>query len=435
MFLIKLFTAGIGTLYIIEVSLFAFGTLGAFNVPFLKDYFTLQPVVKRLMYYEFLISTATELSLQLIVTKVIIIQFVKLFGGFNYMLCCIMYYVDICTLFGLVRLFYEMLKEKRIVEEFILSHYNLDVNELQRFINWNLFICLINPLWTPSNITIHPNITYATTEEIRETLNATDQDYDQPRKHTLNIITATRTTPGHLKPVLVHIHGGAWRAGKKDIFYPYQKILVSEEDWIVVNVGYRLASKSPYPASLIDVKRAIRWVRENIFWFGGNASCIVLAGDSAGGHLAAVACLTANDPRYQPGFEDVVTSVQAVISLNGALDITSKYSVANFFSESVAHHLTADMDFLHQHSPASLIKDTHIDVPFLCIAGARDNIIESYMAANFMTAHKSSEKSQKCKLVEFPAGHHISYITWSPRSLFTARVIQAWCRELYPKIC
>lgn len=52
----------------------------------------------------------------------------------DYMLCCIMYYVDICTLFGLVRLFYEMLKEKRIVEEFILSHYNLDVNELQRFI-------------------------------------------------------------------------------------------------------------------------------------------------------------------------------------------------------------------------------------------------------------------------------------------------------------
>lgn len=45
-----------------------------------------------------------------------------------------MYYVDICTLLGLVRLFYEMLKEKRIVEEFILSHYKLDVNELQRFI-------------------------------------------------------------------------------------------------------------------------------------------------------------------------------------------------------------------------------------------------------------------------------------------------------------
>ncbi|EIE77830.1 hypothetical protein RO3G_02534 [Rhizopus delemar RA 99-880] len=388
MFLIKLFTAGIGTLYIIEVSLFAFGTLGAFNVSFLKDYFTLQPVVKRLMYYEFLISTATELSLQLIMTKIIIIQLVKLLGGFNYMLCCFMYYVDICTLLGLVRLFYEMLKEKRIVEEFILSHYKLDVNELQRFINWNLFICLINPLWTPSNITIHPNITYATTEEIRETLNTTDQDYDQPRKHTLNIITATRPTTGHLKPVLIHIHGGAWRAGKKDIFYPYQKILVSEEDWIVVNVGYRLASKSPYPASLIDVKRAIRWVRENIFWFGGNADCIILAGDSAGGHLAAVACLTANDPRYQPGFEDVVTSAQGVISLNGALDITT---------------------------------------------GARDNIIESYMAANFMTAHKSSEKSQNCKLVEFPAGHHVSYITWSPRSLFTARVIQAWCSELYQK--
>lgn len=88
MFLIKLFTAGIGTLYIIEVSLFAFGTLGAFNVSFLKDYFTLQPVVKRLMYYEFLISTATELSLQLIMTKIIIIQLVKLLGGFSKFIRC-----------------------------------------------------------------------------------------------------------------------------------------------------------------------------------------------------------------------------------------------------------------------------------------------------------------------------------------------------------
>jgi acetyl esterase/lipase len=148
-----------------------------------------------------------------------------------------------------------------------------------------------------------------------------------------------------------------------------------------------LSPKNTYPTHLIDVKRAIRWTKQNISSFGGDPDFIVLSGDSAGGHLSAMASLTANDPQYQPGFEDVDTSFRAVISVNGALDVASNHHHASFFSHSVANLSKVDMEFLHQHSPASLAKHVHTLVPFLCLAGERDNLVEIDMAKNFKKSY------------------------------------------------
>ncbi|KAJ1565435.1 hypothetical protein HK405_012365, partial [Cladochytrium tenue] len=68
-----------------------------------------------------------------------------------------------------------------------------------------------------------------------------------------------------------------------------------------------------------DVKRAIRWVRLHPEIHGGDPGFIALAGASAGGHLATVAALTQNDPHFQPGFESVDTSVQALLALYPSL--------------------------------------------------------------------------------------------------------------------
>ena len=61
------------------------------------------------------------------------------------------------------------------------------------------------------------------------------------------------------------------------------------------------------PDQLLDCKRALAWVREHIAEYGGDPDCIVVTGGSAGGHLTAIAALTANDPDFQPGFESVDT--------------------------------------------------------------------------------------------------------------------------------
>ena len=68
------------------------------------------------------------------------------------------------------------------------------------------------------------------------------------------------------------------------------------------------------------MKRAIAWIREHVAEYGGDPDFIVVTGGSAGGHLRALAALTANEPEYQPGFEDADTTVQAAVPYYGVYD-------------------------------------------------------------------------------------------------------------------
>ena len=76
-----------------------------------------------------------------------------------------------------------------------------------------------------------------------------------------------------------------------------------------------------WPDHISDVKRAIGWVKRNIEQYGGDAGHIVIAGGSAGGHLASLAALTPNFPAFQPGFEDSDTTVQVSLELYFSLMI------------------------------------------------------------------------------------------------------------------
>jgi acetyl esterase/lipase len=68
---------------------------------------------------------------------------------------------------------------------------------------------------------------------------------------------------------------------------------------------------------LIDLKKVIAWVRAHGHEHGADPALLFVSGSSAGGHMAALAALTPNDPAFQPGFEDADTSVIAAIGLNG----------------------------------------------------------------------------------------------------------------------
>src|SRR4029450_4266482 len=67
--------------------------------------------------------------------------------------------------------------------------------------------------------------------------------------------------------------------------------------------------------------RALRWIRERMAEYGGDPDFVVVTGGSAGGHLAALLALTPNDPEFQPGFEDVDTSVTACVPFYGVYDL------------------------------------------------------------------------------------------------------------------
>jgi acetyl esterase/lipase len=125
-------------------------------------------------------------------------------------------------------------------------------------------------------------------------------------------------------PVLVQVHGGAWVIGNShQQGQPLMRKMASD-GWVCVAINYRLSPKATFPDHIVDVKRSLAWVREHIHEYGGDPSTLVITGGSAGGHLAALAALTPNDPRFQPGFEDADTSVSACIPFYGVYDLCDR---------------------------------------------------------------------------------------------------------------
>lgn len=119
-------------------------------------------------------------------------------------------------------------------------------------------------------------------------------------------------------PVLIHLHGGGYKSGHKNSqALPLLRHL-AEQGWVCISANYRLLPEAAdFRDHLVDAKRLIAWVREHGPSYGADPERIVLAGSSAGAHLSAMAALTAGEPGFQPGFEQVDTSVAAVIGLGG----------------------------------------------------------------------------------------------------------------------
>jgi acetyl esterase/lipase len=118
-------------------------------------------------------------------------------------------------------------------------------------------------------------------------------------------------------PVLIHLHGGGYYAGRKNSQALPLIYRLASQGWVCISANYRLRPKAEHPDHLIDYKRVIAWARDHAGDYGADPAALFATGSSAGGHMAALAALTANDPRYQPGFEEADTAVSAVVSLGG----------------------------------------------------------------------------------------------------------------------
>lgn len=118
-------------------------------------------------------------------------------------------------------------------------------------------------------------------------------------------------------PLLVWVHGGAWRAGSKDSM---PLVALVKRGYAIASVDYRLSPVAKFPAQIHDCKAAIRFLRANASQYGYDASEIGIAGSSAGGHLVAEIGVT-NGHRKLEGTVgkhfDQSSSVQAIVDYYG----------------------------------------------------------------------------------------------------------------------
>jgi acetyl esterase len=96
-------------------------------------------------------------------------------------------------------------------------------------------------------------------------------------------------------PIVVFFHGGGWVVGTLDSYDPLCRALAAAVPAVVVSVGYRLAPEHRWPAAVEDAYAATLWASRHAAELGGAQHRLAVAGDSAGGNLAAVVALGARD--------------------------------------------------------------------------------------------------------------------------------------------
>jgi acetyl esterase/lipase len=140
---------------------------------------------------------------------------------------------------------------------------------------------------------------------------------------------------GEQTPVglIVWVHGGAWRSGSRA---SVDLVGLTALGWAVASVDYRLSPVARFPAQVHDIKAAIRHLRAHSTEHGYPASRLVIAGSSAGAHLAALVGVSNGHPELEgnvgPDLQQS-SDVQAIVSLYGASNLTT------ILSQSTPHGL------------------------------------------------------------------------------------------------
>lgn len=114
----------------------------------------------------------------------------------------------------------------------------------------------------------------------------------------IRIYTPRELKPGEKLPVLLWFHGGGFVIGSLDTHDSACRMLANKADCLVVSVDYRLAPEHRFPAGVEDCQAAMKWAALHAVEFGGDAGCMAVGGDSAGGNLAAVMAILARDAAH-----------------------------------------------------------------------------------------------------------------------------------------
>ncbi|MDB4792483.1 alpha/beta hydrolase [bacterium] len=184
-------------------------------------------------------------------------------------------------------------------------------------------------------------------------------------------------------PVVIWIHGGAWRQGSKRS--AGRVLRVAEGKYAVVSVGYRLTQEAQWPAQIHDCKAALRFVRANAKKYGLDSDRIAVWGSSAGGHLVCLLGTTQNEMIYDGTLgphSKTKTDVKCVVNFFGPTDFVkmdSQGSVMNHDAPDspegrlLGGKVSEITEKAKQASPGYQVSKN--DAPILTVHGTKDRLV------------------------------------------------------------
>ncbi len=218
-------------------------------------------------------------------------------------------------------------------------------------------------------------------------------EYSNPDGQHLQLNMARPKNAKGPLPCVVCIHGGGFRAGKRD---GYDGLIqnLARNGFAAVTVSYRLAPKYQFPAAVHDTKAAVRWVRANAAKYGIDPDRIGVTGGSAGGHLAQFLGVTPGVAEFEGdgGNSNVSSQVKCVVNVYGPSDFTKSYGKSVDAAEVLPLFLGGNLQTaLPAHirsSPLNWV--TPNAAPTLCIHGTEDKYVAHEQAVWMIDRLKAS---------------------------------------------
>jgi acetyl esterase/lipase len=213
-------------------------------------------------------------------------------------------------------------------------------------------------------------------------------------------------------PLVLFIHGGGWKGGSRA---RCQLAWLAEEGYAVASIDYRLSDEALFPAQIHDCKGALRWLRDEVRQeeYGYNAERVVVAGTSAGGHLAALLGVTGGVEALEgstAGVEGQSSRVQGIIDYFGPTDfiLRSQHQpsktdkAAGSVYKLLGGPVPEKQALARLASPAFHVSDD--DPPLLILHGENDQTVYLRQSERLLKIYE--EKGLEVQLHVEPGGGH-----------------------------
>lgn len=195
-------------------------------------------------------------------------------------------------------------------------------------------------------------------------------------------------------PVLFFVHGGSWKDFHKELFSPVAMKLLPE-GMVVVIPDYTLHPDAGYEQMADEVAAALSWTLERIEGYGGDPSRVIVAGHSAGAHLAALAVM---DPRFLAAYGHSAAEIRSLVGMSGVYDVQAEYDYwmdQGSYPEVIVEVMGGEENFVQ----ASPIEYVGPDLPpVLLIHGERDETVPLSIATAFHDALQSAGANSELEI-------------------------------------